>query len=61
MQYLYWEKVQSSPDGPVLRSSHVALMPLMRNWSQLAASLRDEFDAQHGRGSGNPLISVWSA
>ena len=52
MQYLYWEKVQPPPDGPALRSPHVALMPLMRNLSQLAASLRDEFDAQHGRGRG---------
>lgn len=52
MQYVYWEKVQPPPDGPVLRSPHVALMPLMRNWSQFATNLRDKYDAEHGRGRG---------
>ena len=52
MQYLYLEKVQPPTDGPILRSPHVAMMPLMRNWNQFATNLRYEYDAIHGRGRG---------
>jgi hypothetical protein len=49
-QYLYWEKVQPQIDDAITPTP--PLRPLMRNWTEMAATQRDAYDAQHGRGHG---------
>jgi hypothetical protein len=52
MQYLYWEKVQPL-EGECAFNPSLSMEPLMRNWTEAAASRRDKFDYDHGRGRGN--------
>ena len=47
MQYLYWEKVQPL-EGECAFNPSLSMEPLMRNWTEAAASRRDKFD---GRGN----------
>nr|XP_040246050.1 uncharacterized protein LOC109763479 [Aegilops tauschii subsp. strangulata] len=55
MQYLYWEKVQPL-EGECAFNPSLSMEPLMRNWTEAAASRRDKFDYDHGRGRGNIKI-----
>ncbi|XBI52003.1 hypothetical protein VPH35_034445 [Triticum aestivum] len=52
LQYLYWEKVQPL-EGECAFNPSLSMEPLMRNWTEAAASRRDKFDYDHGRGHGN--------
>ena len=52
MQYLYWEKVQPLK-GECAFNPSLSMEPLMRNWTEAAASRRDKFDYDQGRGRGN--------
>ncbi|XBI22316.1 hypothetical protein VPH35_063346 [Triticum aestivum] len=52
LQYLYWEKVQPL-EGECAFNPSLSMEPLMRNWTGAAASRRDKFDYDHGRGRGN--------
>ena len=51
MQYIYWEKVhpRSGPIFDPLKSTY----PLMKNWTQLKALERYDYDTVHGRGHGD--------
>ncbi|XBH73507.1 hypothetical protein VPH35_100594 [Triticum aestivum] len=53
--YLYWEKVQPL-EGECAFNPSLSMEPLMRNWTEAAASRRDKFDYDHGRGRGNIKI-----
>nr|XP_040254150.1 uncharacterized protein LOC109740311 [Aegilops tauschii subsp. strangulata] len=55
LQYLYWEKVQPL-EGECAFNPSLSMEPLMRNWTEAAASRRDKFDYDHGRGRGNIKI-----
>nr|XP_040258913.1 uncharacterized protein LOC109756168 [Aegilops tauschii subsp. strangulata] len=55
LQYLYWEKVQPL-EGECAFNPSLSMQPLMRNWTEAAASRRDKFDYDHGRGCGNIKI-----
>nr|XP_045083422.1 uncharacterized protein LOC120963204 [Aegilops tauschii subsp. strangulata] len=55
LQYLYWEKVQPL-EGECAFNPSLSMEPLMRNWTEAAASRRDKFDYNHGRGRGNIKI-----
>nr|XP_040253860.1 uncharacterized protein LOC120971806 [Aegilops tauschii subsp. strangulata] len=55
LQYLYWEKVQPL-EGECAFNPSLSMEPLMRNWTEAAASRRDKFDYDHGRGRGNIRI-----
>nr|XP_040253700.1 uncharacterized protein LOC120971010 [Aegilops tauschii subsp. strangulata] len=55
LQYLYWEKVQPL-EGECAFNPSLSIEPLMRNWTEAAASRRDKFDYDHGRGRGNIKI-----
>ncbi|XBI22099.1 hypothetical protein VPH35_063157 [Triticum aestivum] len=55
LQYLYWEKVQPLK-GECAFNPSLSMEPLMRNWTEAAASRRDKFDYDHGRGRGNIKI-----
>nr|XP_040243691.1 uncharacterized protein LOC120963184 [Aegilops tauschii subsp. strangulata] len=50
--YLYWEKVQPL-EGECAFNPSLSMEPLMRNWTEAAASRRDKFDYDDGRGRGN--------
>ena len=52
MQYLYWEKAQPL-EGDCAFNPGLLMQPLMRNWTEAAASRRDDFDGDNGRGLGN--------
>lgn len=52
MQYLYWEKAQPL-EGHCAFNPDLVLQPLMRNWTEAAASRRSDFDGDNGRGLGN--------
>nr|XP_040253766.1 uncharacterized protein LOC120971180 [Aegilops tauschii subsp. strangulata] len=54
-QYLYREKVQPL-EGECAFNPSLSMEPLMRNWTEAAASRRDKFDYDHGRGRGNIKI-----
>ena len=61
MQYLYWEKVHPpNNNGQKLQSPNLSVFPLMKNWNEFAANMRDDYDCKHGRGLGkvNPLCLV---
>ncbi|XP_073360455.1 uncharacterized protein [Aegilops tauschii subsp. strangulata] len=55
LQYLYWEKVQPLERECACNPS-LSMEPLMRNWTEAAASRRDKFDYDQGRGRGNIKI-----
>ncbi|XBH83267.1 hypothetical protein VPH35_071729 [Triticum aestivum] len=55
LQYLYWEKVQPV-EGDCAYNPNLSIQPLMRNWTQGAATRRDRFDYDNGRGRGNVKI-----
>ncbi|XBH96951.1 hypothetical protein VPH35_087248 [Triticum aestivum] len=55
LQYLYWENVHPL-EGECAFNPSLSLEPLMRNWTEAAASRRDKFDYDHGRGRGNIKI-----
>ena len=57
LQFLYWEKVQAPKFGPEFGTPHLDMIPLMRNWTEFAANMRDEYEAQHDRATAkvNPL------
>ncbi|XP_073362637.1 uncharacterized protein [Aegilops tauschii subsp. strangulata] len=55
LQYLYWEKVQPL-EGECEFNPSLSMEPLMRNWTEAAASRRDKFDYDQGRGRGNIKI-----
>ncbi|XBJ14134.1 hypothetical protein VPH35_006220 [Triticum aestivum] len=52
LQYLYWEKVQPV-QGECAYNANLSIQPLMRNWIEGAATRRDRFDFDNGRGRGN--------
>ncbi|XP_073360352.1 uncharacterized protein [Aegilops tauschii subsp. strangulata] len=52
LQYLYWEKVQPV-EGECAYNPNLSIQPLMRNWTEVAATRRDRFDYDNGRGHGN--------
>ncbi|XBH73336.1 hypothetical protein VPH35_100453 [Triticum aestivum] len=52
LQYLYWEKVQPV-EGECAYNPNLSIQPLMRNWTEGAATRRDRFDYDNGRGRGN--------
>nr|XP_040254088.1 uncharacterized protein LOC109779963 [Aegilops tauschii subsp. strangulata] len=54
-KYLYWEKVQPL-EGECAFNPSLSMEPLMRNWTEVAASRRDKFDYDQGRGRGNIKI-----
>nr|XP_040256680.1 uncharacterized protein LOC109733698 [Aegilops tauschii subsp. strangulata] len=55
LQYLYWEKVQPV-EGECAYNPNLSIQPLMRNWTEGAATRRDRFDYDNGRGRGNVRI-----
>ncbi|XP_073357791.1 uncharacterized protein [Aegilops tauschii subsp. strangulata] len=55
LPYLYWEKVQPL-EGECAFNPSLSMEPLMRNWTEAAASRRDKFDYDQGRGRGNIKI-----
>ncbi|XP_073360531.1 uncharacterized protein [Aegilops tauschii subsp. strangulata] len=55
LQYLYWEKVQPL-EGECAFNPSLSMEPLIRNWTEAAASRRDKFDYDQGRGRGNIKI-----
>ncbi|XBI12131.1 hypothetical protein VPH35_139047 [Triticum aestivum] len=55
LQYLYWEKVQPL-EGECAFNPSLSMEPLMRNWTEAAASRRDKFDYDQGCGRGNIKI-----
>ncbi|XBI98292.1 hypothetical protein VPH35_018543 [Triticum aestivum] len=55
LQYLYWEKVQPV-EGECAYNPNLSIQPLMRNWTEGAATKRDRFDYDNGRGRGNVRI-----
>ncbi|XBI13857.1 hypothetical protein VPH35_140536 [Triticum aestivum] len=55
LQYLYREKVQPL-EGECAFNPSLSMEPLMRNWTEVAASRRDKFDYDRGRGRGNIKI-----
>nr|XP_040251424.1 uncharacterized protein LOC109769901 [Aegilops tauschii subsp. strangulata] len=55
LQYLYWEKVQPVK-GECAYNPNLSIQPLMRNWTEGAATRRDRFDYDNGRGRGNVRI-----
>ncbi|XBI75601.1 hypothetical protein VPH35_068957 [Triticum aestivum] len=55
LQYLYWEKVQPV-EGDCAYNPNLSIQPLMRNWTEGAATRRDRFDYDNGRGRGNVKI-----
>nr|XP_040249442.1 uncharacterized protein LOC120966918 [Aegilops tauschii subsp. strangulata] len=55
LQYLYWEKVQPL-EGECAFNPSLSMEPLMRNWTEAAASRREKFDYDQGRGRGNIKI-----
>ncbi|XBI11297.1 hypothetical protein VPH35_138386 [Triticum aestivum] len=48
LQYLYWEKVQPV-EGDCAFNPNLSIQPLMRNWTEGAATRRDRFDYDNGR------------
>jgi len=57
MQYVYWEKVKHV-DDPCRINPSLSLRPLMRNWTDDAARIRDTMDCDHGRGEGPILVTI---
>ncbi|XP_020157119.1 uncharacterized protein [Aegilops tauschii subsp. strangulata] len=55
LQYLYSEKVQPV-EGECAYNPNLSIQPLMRNWTEGAATRRDRFDYDNGRGCGNVKI-----
>ncbi|XP_071681044.1 uncharacterized protein [Lolium perenne] len=55
LQYLYWEKCQPL-EGDCAFNPKLSMRPLMRNWNEAAATRRDNFDYENGRGRGNVKI-----
>ncbi|XP_073359621.1 uncharacterized protein [Aegilops tauschii subsp. strangulata] len=55
LKYLYWEKVQPV-EGECAYNPNLSIQPLMRNWTEGAATRRDRFDYDNGRGRGNVRI-----
>ncbi|XBI99380.1 hypothetical protein VPH35_019462 [Triticum aestivum] len=55
LQYLYWEKVQPV-EGECAYNPNLSIQPLMRNWTEGAATRRDRFDYDNGRGRDNVRI-----
>ncbi|XBH89260.1 hypothetical protein VPH35_081201 [Triticum aestivum] len=55
LQYLYWEKVQPV-EGECAYNPNLSIQPLMRNWTEGAATRRDRFDYDNGCGRGNVRI-----
>ncbi|KAK1614750.1 hypothetical protein QYE76_049576 [Lolium multiflorum] len=53
--YLYWEKCQPL-EGDCAFNPKLSMRPLMRNWNEAAATRRDNFDYENGRGRGNVKI-----
>nr|XP_040256347.1 uncharacterized protein LOC109745864 [Aegilops tauschii subsp. strangulata] len=53
--YLYWEKIQPL-EGECAFNPSLSMEPLMRNWTEAAASRRDKFDYDQGHGRGNIKI-----
>nr|CDM86760.1 unnamed protein product [Triticum aestivum] len=51
-RYLYWEKVHPV-EGDCVYNPNFSVQPLMRNWTKGAATRRDQFDYDNGRGRGN--------
>ncbi|XP_073359737.1 uncharacterized protein [Aegilops tauschii subsp. strangulata] len=54
-KYLCWEKVQPV-EGECAYNPNLSIQPLMRNWTEGAATRRDRFDYDNGRGRGNVRI-----
>ncbi|KAE8775029.1 Pm3-like protein [Hordeum vulgare] len=54
-KYLYWEKVQPL-EGDCTFNPNLSLQPVMRNWTEVAATRRDRFDYDNGCGCGNAKI-----
>ncbi|KAI4968797.1 hypothetical protein ZWY2020_046127 [Hordeum vulgare] len=54
-KYLYWEKVQPL-EGDCTFNPNLSLQPVMRNWTEVAATRRDRFDYDNGYGCGNAKI-----
>nr|XP_040253817.1 uncharacterized protein LOC109739301 [Aegilops tauschii subsp. strangulata] len=52
---VYWEKVQPV-EGECAYNPNLSIQPLMRNWTEGAATRRDRFDYDNGRGRGNVRI-----
>ncbi|KAM0876005.1 hypothetical protein ACQ4PT_036468 [Festuca glaucescens] len=55
LQYLYWEKCLPQ-EGDCAFNPRLSIRPLMRNWNEAAATRRDNFDYENGRGRGNVKI-----
>ncbi|KAM0929678.1 hypothetical protein ACQ4PT_001686 [Festuca glaucescens] len=55
LQYLYWEKCLPQ-EGNCAFNPRLSIRPLTRNWNEAAASRRDNFDYENGRGRGNVKI-----
>ncbi|KAM0849468.1 hypothetical protein ACQ4PT_053718 [Festuca glaucescens] len=55
LQYLYWEKCLPQ-EGNCAFNPRLSIRPLMRNWNEVAATRRDNFDYENGRGRGNVKI-----
>ncbi|XP_073362537.1 uncharacterized protein [Aegilops tauschii subsp. strangulata] len=55
LQHLYWEKVQPV-EGECAYNPNLSIQPLMRNWTEGAATRRDWFDYDNGRGRGNVRV-----
>ncbi|KAM0928107.1 hypothetical protein ACQ4PT_002274 [Festuca glaucescens] len=55
LQYLYWEKCLPQ-EGDCAFNPRLSMRPLMRNWNEAAATRRDNFDYENGRGRGNVKI-----
>ncbi|XBJ07321.1 hypothetical protein VPH35_012868 [Triticum aestivum] len=55
LQYLYWAKVQPV-EGECAYNPKFSIQPLMRNWTEGAATRRDRFDYDNGCDRGNVRI-----
>ena len=56
MYYLYWEKLQPV-EGECAYNPNLSIQPLMRNWTEGAATRRDRFDYDNGRDRGNIRVN----
>ncbi|KAM0904779.1 hypothetical protein ACQ4PT_017776 [Festuca glaucescens] len=55
LQYLYWGKCQPL-EGDCAFNPKLSIRALLRNWNEAAATRRDNFDYENGRGRGNVKI-----
>ena len=60
MQYIYWEKVKPEINGVPFDPTK-SLYPLMRNWTEATASVRDMYDFDNGRGLGIVSAKIFHA